>query len=448
MAIEAGKTPVSRPPHVGQGSGTAPTQQRAAASASTGVNSFAAMLADVDVGDAQASDKGASIVETSPQRDESHGIADGQRELRSSGERGERRRPRVSTRATVDADADAVQAPAKTVHKGNSPELGTSSGVTAPLNAGLPFSLALPQDALAGSGYLPQQVDTVGDSMPVRAHAPQLRALSSTQQLQNFATVNGHKGLRTGSAGNGLVADAQDAASLADSALAKSVFEGKAESAFLGGLVPSRLESSGAEAASGIMDMVTNLIGSTGNRERSQETSPGQVPTSMVPERAEGAFDDIVDAPGHALLGDEIVQEPVRFWLGSDQSQQAELTVDDVAGASVDVTVRMYGKETQIAFHSDERVARDALQAHSSHLKSLLGQEGLTLTSLTVGTSENGAAGGFGQGGSSKDAGNAKGARVERVRVNAEDAVVSLSSTPSSRGSGGGGAATRLDLYV
>lgn len=446
MAIEAGKTPVSRPPHGGQGSGTATTPQRAAASANAGVNSFAAMLADVDLRDAPASGEGATIVDASAGRDDSHGVADGQREPRTAGERGERRRPKLSTRATV--DADAAENPAAKGSAGTPKDLGTASGATAPVNVVPAVSLVLPLEAMAGGSALTQQPAVVGDSLPVRATVPQLRALSSTQQLQNAATGHGSRSVRGSPAGIGLDSEAAAPSFSADAALTPWAPTGRMDRMLSSTVAQSQFENSMAETASGILEMVTGLGSTAAHSERTQESAFGSAASLLSSEGADGPLSDAVDSSTYAQVSDEVVQEPVRFWLGGDQSQQAELTVDDVAGASVDVTVRLYGKETQIAFHSDERVARDALQAHSSHLKSLLGQEGLTLTSLTVGSSGNGAAGGFGQGGPGKEAGNAKGARVERVRVGADDSVGSSSSTLNSRGTGGGAASTRLDLYV
>lgn len=100
------------------------------------------------------------------------------------------------------------------------------------------------------------------------------------------------------------------------------------------------------------------------------------------------------DTAGPATAGfsmeDAPVQETVRYWVGADTKQQAALTVADVAGGSVDVTIHMHGKEAQVSFRADEQQARDALQASSSQLKQMLGQEGLTLSGVSVGTSSAG----------------------------------------------------------
>lgn len=127
-----------------------------------------------------------------------------------------------------------------------------------------------------------------------------------------------------------------------------------------------------------------------GGERRGQEEGRGAA-SSAVQEtwNAEPA-----DSAGPAAAGfsmeDAPVQETVRYWVGADTKQQAALTVADVAGGAVDVTIHMHGKEAQVSFRADEQQARDALQASSNQLKQMLGQEGLTLSGLSVGTSSAG----------------------------------------------------------
>lgn len=96
---------------------------------------------------------------------------------------------------------------------------------------------------------------------------------------------------------------------------------------------------------------------------------------------------ELVDWTGGGQQAEELVSEPVRFWMGVEQTQLADMTVDDVGGGSVDVTIRLQGKEAHVAFRADESLARDAIQSGSGQLKELLSREGLTLSGLSVGTS-------------------------------------------------------------
>lgn len=122
---------------------------------------------------------------------------------------------------------------------------------------------------------------------------------------------------------------------------------------------------------------------------RGQEESRSVASASVESWSAESA--EALDQGGLGLVGDEQpVQETVRYWVGADSKQQAELTVADVGGGTLDVTIHMQGKEAQVSFRADEQLARDALQASSGQLEQLLGKEGLTLSGLSVGTSSTG----------------------------------------------------------
>lgn len=142
-------------------------------------------------------------------------------------------------------------------------------------------------------------------------------------------------------------------------------------------------------------------------------------------------------------MEDAPVQETVRYWVGADTKQQAELTVNDVGGGSVDVTIHMHGKDAQVSFRADEQQARDALQAASGQLKHMLGQEGLTLSGLSVGTS---LAGQDGRQEPRSERGAGKTAKVAA----GTDAVAATGTTTANAGGGAltGRGGRALDLFV
>lgn len=151
---------------------------------------------------------------------------------------------------------------------------------------------------------------------------------------------------------------------------------------------PEILMDSGAK----MMNLMASVASQTdhGSRERhGQEDMRGAGSALQDAWTAESA-DATGQATGGFSMEDAPVQETVRYWVGADTKQQAELTVNDVGGGSVDVTIHMHGKEAQVSFRADEQQARDALQAASSQLKQMLDQEGLTLSGMSVGTSSAG----------------------------------------------------------
>lgn len=143
--------------------------------------------------------------------------------------------------------------------------------------------------------------------------------------------------------------------------------------------------------------------------------------------------------PTEMRMEEAPVQETVRYWVGADTKQQAELTVADVAGGAVDVTIHMQGKEALVSFRSDEQQARDALQASSSQLKHMLGQEGLTLSGLSVGTSSAGQ-----DGRQEQRSGAGPGKTTKVIAADAE----ALVGTGRSSALGPEGRAGSLDLFV
>jgi flagellar hook-length control protein FliK len=70
--------------------------------------------------------------------------------------------------------------------------------------------------------------------------------------------------------------------------------------------------------------------------------------------------------------------------------QKAEMKLDGLGKDPVEVSIRMQGNEAHVTFRSDELQTRDALAGAGAHLKDLLAQQGLSLTGVSVGTSNQG----------------------------------------------------------
>lgn len=170
-----------------------------------------------------------------------------------------------------------------------------------------------------------------------------------------------------------------------------------------------------------------------GSDDARSATSPGQEDWHSEP------LDFAGQNPTEMRMEEAPVQETVRYWVGADTKQQAELTVADVAGGAIDVTIHMQGKEALVSFRSDEQQARDALQASSSQLKHMLGQEGLTLSGLSVGTSSAGQ-----DGRQEQRSGAGPGKTTKVIAADAE----ALVGTGRSSALGPGGRAGSLDLFV
>lgn len=216
-------------------------------------------------------------------------------------------------------------------------------------------------------------------------------------------------------------------------------------------LVSGRVQGADGVMESGarVMDLMASVasqagLGSgygsgTGAESRGQDAGRGG--TGLVQDAWHVEPTDIAgQAPAEFNLEDAPVQETVRYWVGADSRQQAQLSVADVAGGNVDVTIHMQGKEAQVSFRADEQLAREALQAGSSQLKNLLGQEGLTLSGLSVGTSLGGQ-----EGGQEPRPGSGQG-KTAKVAPAGDEVVVTLvrGNAPGMTGGRGG----KLDLFV
>lgn len=80
------------------------------------------------------------------------------------------------------------------------------------------------------------------------------------------------------------------------------------------------------------------------------------------------------------------VAEQVSYWIGRDV-QNAELKLDGLGASPVEVSISLQGNEAQVAFRTDQAEARQVLEGAVSHLKELLGNEGLVLSGVSVGSS-------------------------------------------------------------
>jgi flagellar hook-length control protein FliK len=90
-------------------------------------------------------------------------------------------------------------------------------------------------------------------------------------------------------------------------------------------------------------------------------------------------------------LQSAIAQE-VTYFISKD-IQNAEMKLEGLGGAAVEVSINMQGKEAQVVFRSDEVQTREVLENAAAHLKDMLQQEGVVLTGVYVGTSETGESG-------------------------------------------------------
>lgn len=82
-----------------------------------------------------------------------------------------------------------------------------------------------------------------------------------------------------------------------------------------------------------------------------------------------------------------VEDDPAKYWLGGEARHAAELTVEEMAGGPVEISIQLQGNEAMIDFKADGLEARDALLSASSDLEKLLGQEGMVLGGLSVGSS-------------------------------------------------------------
>jgi flagellar hook-length control protein FliK len=150
------------------------------------------------------------------------------------------------------------------------------------------------------------------------------------------------------------------------------------------------MQAAPVERASTAMQMIAN--------ERKAPDQQGQKyapagPVYFQPQASSApmGMDGVVGA-GAAAPMDTYVAEQVSYWITQDV-QNAELTLDGIGHGPVEVSISMQGNEAQVAFHTDESAARQALENASDQLKDMLQRQGLVLAGVTVGNSQTGDSG-------------------------------------------------------
>ena len=81
----------------------------------------------------------------------------------------------------------------------------------------------------------------------------------------------------------------------------------------------------------------------------------------------------------------DAITEQMAYWA-TDHLQNAELTLEH-DGRPVEVHVSLDGQQAHVAFRSDQSETRALLDAGTGQLRDLLGQEGLVLSGMSVGSS-------------------------------------------------------------
>ena len=105
-----------------------------------------------------------------------------------------------------------------------------------------------------------------------------------------------------------------------------------------------------------------------------------------------GAVTAAVSGPATA----DAVADQVSYWV-SQGIQNASLTLEGLNAERVEVRISMTGQEAHVEFRSDQAATRDLLASTATHLKDLLGTQGVVLTGVTVGHSGAQFAGGQSQ---------------------------------------------------
>ena len=65
--------------------------------------------------------------------------------------------------------------------------------------------------------------------------------------------------------------------------------------------------------------------------------------------------------------------------------KRAELQLEGLGEGPVEVSISVYGNQTQVAFRSDESQTRSMLEGAGGALRDMLSQEGLELAGVYVG---------------------------------------------------------------
>ncbi len=99
----------------------------------------------------------------------------------------------------------------------------------------------------------------------------------------------------------------------------------------------------------------------------------------------------------HTALAERIVDQ-VSWWL-SQQSGNADFSIDMPDGRPLSVSVQIRGHEAQVVFRSDQPELRQLIGLAMPQLKESFGQEGLLLSGASVGAYAGASAGGGALGG-------------------------------------------------
>lgn len=180
---------------------------------------------------------------------------------------------------------------------------------------------------------------------------------------------------------------------------------------------PGGTELTGAAAlAGGAVAAVVSGSGvdsSGGGRASDGHTAPnagveaGSV--ASAPETA-GADGGTTFSDAHPMGAEEQVADQVAYWV-NQKTQNAEMTLQR-DGQPVEVSVSLSGNEAHVSFRSDQQETRALLDQSMAQLSDLLRSEGLVLSGMSVGTSEQGGAGSKGDPGASGGRDNSRQAQV------------------------------------
>ena len=191
------------------------------------------------------------------------------------------------------------------------------------------------------------------------------------------------------------------------------------------------------EAASNNPSMVLQAVGQ-GSNERFESKAVANL------ERREGAGESSADivwtiddrgpvSTDVAASTEQYDDQSGAFWAAGDVSN-AKLKLGDATDGFVEVSIRLHGKEAQLAFNTDEMATRDALQGAGHQLKELLRSDGIELSGVSVGFT------GAGSGGNSQQH-----EAQDRRSVPPMGQEIKLDAPISARSAG---ATNSLDLFV
>lgn len=90
--------------------------------------------------------------------------------------------------------------------------------------------------------------------------------------------------------------------------------------------------------------------------------------------------------PAAVMSPEAMVAEQVNYWIGHDV-QNAELKLDGMGDSPVEVSISLQGNEARVEFRTDQLETRQVLEGAVSQLKDLLGNEGLVLSGVSIGSS-------------------------------------------------------------